>query len=203
MSGRVINEKPKAPNLKTKLHDHVIFVTSEGYKITFRDPRRFGFMLLYPTKELESLRPFSLLAPEPLGEAALTASAFYAQLKHRSLTIKNALLNQKIIVGLGNIYASEALWQARISPLRAANTLSLKEAKILLREIQHVLKRAIKSGGSTLKDYAQPNGKIGYFQHSFNVYGRERLICGCCRLRPITKIFQGGRATYYCKNCQQ
>ena len=203
MSGRVIIENLNAPELKSGPHDHVIFITSHNYKITFRDPRRFGFLLIKPTNQIKLLTPFSLLGPEPLGEAPLTASVFNATLKCRTIPIKNALLDQKIIAGLGNIYASEALWQARLSPQRLTNTLNLKETEILLTEIQNVLRRAIAAGGSTLRDYTQPNGDTGYFQYSFKVYNRENLNCHHCQLTLITKFIQSGRATYYCQKCQQ
>ena len=203
MSGRVIIENLNTSYSKSGPHDHVIFTTSHNYNITFRDPRRFGFLLLYPTDQIKNLKPFNLLGPEPLGETPLIASAFHAALKRRTTPIKNALLDQRIIAGLGNIYASEALWQARLSPRRLANTLSLKETEILLSEIQNVLRRAISAGGSTLRDYAQPNGDTGYFQYAFKVYNREHMICNYCQLTPITRFVQSGRATYYCEKCQK
>ena len=203
MSGRVIIENLNAHSLNSGPHDHVVFIISNNYKITFRDPRRFGFLLLYPTNQLKSLHPFNTLGPEPLGDIPLGVSVFHAALKRRTISIKNALLDQRIIAGLGNIYASEALWQARLSPRRGANTLRLLETKILLIEIQNVLRRAISAGGSTLRDYAQPNGDTGYFQYSFNVYNREHLLCNHCNFTPITRIVQSGRATYYCDKCQQ
>jgi formamidopyrimidine-DNA glycosylase len=112
-------------------------------------------------------------------------------------------LNQRIIAGLGNIYACEALWQAKISPLRLTNTLSLEETKILLREIDDVLTRAIDSGGSTLRDHLQPNGNTGYFQNSFKAYNRANQPCGRCKVTLLTRIIQSSRATYYCQECQQ
>jgi len=178
-------------------------MTSHQYKLTLRDPRRFGFLLLKPTHRLESLPPFCSLGFEPLGDHSLIASQFHAALKRRSIPIKSALLNQQIIAGLGNIYASEALWQARISPLRLTNTLSLEETRILLKEIDDVLTRAIAAGGSTLRDHMQPDGNIGYFQHSFKAYDRANQPCSHCKVTPLTKIIQSGRATYYCKQCQQ
>jgi formamidopyrimidine-DNA glycosylase len=201
MSGRVIIETINCPR-QTGPHDHVIFTTSNNYTITFRDPRRFGFLWIYPTSQLNTIKPFNQLGPEPLGEQSLTASTFHESLKKRTISIKSALLDQRLIAGIGNIYASEALWQAEISPLRAANTLTLMETDALLAEIQNVLRSAIASGGSTLKDYAQPNGDTGYFQHNFKVYNREHLICHRCQSTPITKMAQSGRASYYCQNCQ-
>ena len=128
---------------------------------------------------------------------------FYDRLKSRNGPIKNVLLDQKIIAGIGNIYASEALWQAKLSPLRSANTLTLLETTLLLRELQDVLRRAIAAGGSTLRDHLRPNGDKGYFQHSFKVYNRENMLCVHCQITPLSKITQNGRATYYCQTCQQ
>ena len=203
MSGRVLIEPPSLSYTKPGSHDHVVFMTSHQYKLTLRDPRRFGFLLLKPTHRLESLPPFCSLGFEPLGDHFLITSKLHAALSNRAVSIKSALLNQQIIAGLGNIYASEALWQAKISPLRLANTLSLEETKILLKEINDVLTRAIAAGGSTLRDHVQPNGDIGYFQHSFKAYNRANQPCGHCQSTLLTKIIQSGRATYYCKQCQQ
>lgn len=203
MSGRVLIEPPSPCYIKPGLHDHVVFMTSHHYKITLRDPRRFGFLLLKPTHHLENLPPFCSLGFEPLGDHSLIASRFHATLSNRAVPIQSALLNQQIIAGLGNIYASEALWQAKISPLRLTNTLSHKEAKNLLKEIADVLTRAIAAGGSTLRDHVQPDGNTGYFQHSFKVYSRANQPCCHCKTTLLTKIIQSGRATYYCKQCQR
>ena len=203
MSGRVLIESPSLSYMKPGPHDHVIFMTSHHYKITLRDPRRFGFLLLKPTHHLENLHPFCSLGFEPLGDHSLITSKFHAALRNRAISIKGALLNQKIIAGLGNIYACEALWQAKISPLRLTNTLSLEETKILLKEIDDVLTRAIDAGGSTLRDHVQPNGNIGYFQHYFKAYNQANQACGHCKITLLTKIIQSGRATYYCKHCQR
>lgn len=203
MSGRVLIDSPFASDLKSGLHDHVIFQTSHNHKITFKDPRRFGFLLLRPTEQIENITPFCSLGFEPLGDLTPMLPKFHASLMHRVISIKSALLNQKIIAGLGNIYASEALFQARISPLRLTNSLSLEETEILLKEIQDVLTRAIAAGGSTLRDHIQPDGNTGYFQHSFRVYNRENRLCECCQVTPLTKITQNGRATYYCTKCQK
>jgi formamidopyrimidine-DNA glycosylase len=138
-----------------------------------------------------------------MGDHSKIASKFHAALGNRVVSLKSALLNQKIIAGLGNIYVCEALWQARISPLRLSNTLSLEETKILLREITDVLTRAIDAGGSTLRDHIQPNGNTGYFQHSFKAYNCANQPCGHCTVTLLTKIVQNGRATYYCEQCQQ
>jgi formamidopyrimidine-DNA glycosylase len=203
MSGRVLIDNPHTSDSKAGLHDHVIFLTCHKHKITFQDPRRFGFLLLKPTKQFENLSPFCSLGFEPLNDSSLMLSKFHASLMQRAVAIKSALLNQKIIAGLGNIYVSEALFQASISPLRLTDTLSLEETKILLKEIQDVLTRAIAAGGSTLRDHIQPDGNTGYFQHSFRVYNRENQLCEHCEVTPLTKITQNGRATYYCTKCQK
>jgi formamidopyrimidine-DNA glycosylase len=203
MSGRVLIESSSAAYLKPGLHDHVMFTTSHQHRITLRDPRRFGFLLLQPTDQLEKISPFCSLGFEPLNDPSLTVSKFHASLTSRAVPIKNALLNQSIIAGLGNIYACEALWQAKISPLRLTNTLSFEETEFLLKEIKDVLTRAIAAGGSTLRDHIQPDGNIGYFQHSFKVYGRANQSCDHCKVTPLVKITQNGRATYYCGRCQR
>jgi len=203
MSGRVIVETPEIPFLKASPHDHVIFRTSNNHKITYRDPRRFGFLQLTPTSQLASVNPFNKLGPEPLNNAELNVLIFHDRMKKHTKPIKNALLDQKLIAGIGNIYASEALWQARISPLRPANSLTQVESARLLKELQDVLKRAIAAGGSTLRDYVRPNGEVGYFQYIFKVYDRENKLCGHCEVTNLSKIIQCGRATYYCKICQK
>jgi formamidopyrimidine-DNA glycosylase len=200
MSGSVIIESP--PWNEWGRHDHVLMTTSSHYRITYRDPRRFGFLMIKPTADIQTINPFRTLGPEPLGDSLLTSVTFHKALSRRAMPVKNALLDQKLIAGLGNIYVSEALWRAKISPLRLSNTLNLTEVEILLEEIRVVLKEAIAAGGSTLRDHKQPNGKIGYFQHSFQVYNRADKICGHCRTTPILKIVQSGRATYYCPACQ-
>lgn len=131
------------------------------------------------------------------------AQNWHSLLQRHKTPIKSALLDQRIIAGIGNIYASEALWQAKLSPFRPANSLSLTEATLLLKELRDVLKRAIAAGGSTLRDHALPNGESGYFQHEFKVYNRENKLCPHCQLTPLVKIMQNGRATYYCQSCQQ
>lgn len=202
MSGRVLIESPEASQSQKGRHDHVIFTTSHNYTITLRDPRRFGFLLLKPTLLLDNSPPFESMGFEPLNDLSLSLIKFHASLKSRSISIKSALLNQNIIAGIGNIYACEALWQAKISPFRLSNTLTNEETEILLQEIQDVLIRAIAAGGSTLRDHIQPDGNMGYFQHSFRVYDRANQPCDHCKVTPLTKVIQSGRATYYCVQCQ-
>lgn len=203
MSGRIILEPLDIIGYKQGPHDHAILATSNNYKLIYRDPRRFGFFQLEPTDRLQSLNPFNKLGPEPLESFEIIASQFYNRLQLKSTSLKSALLDQRIIAGVGNIYASEALWQAKFSPFRLANTLTLEEATLLLRELQDVLKRAIAAGGSTLRDHALPNKEIGYFQHQFKAYKRENQPCYHCKTTLITKLNQHGRATYCCQYCQR
>lgn len=190
-------------------HDHVVFEMSSGWTITFNDPRRFGFMKLTPRKELESDPLLRSIGPEPLGnrfDAETLARAF----RGKKTSVKAALLDQKIVAGLGNIYVCEALHRAHVSPKRLASTLVTKKgepteaARLLVDAIKHVLNEAIKAGGSSLRDHRQTTGELGYFQHSFHVYDREGEPCltpGC--KGKIRRIVQTGRSTFYCPVCQR
>jgi formamidopyrimidine-DNA glycosylase len=200
MSGRmVIHEKKTAP----EKHDHVIFVTDKDTHIHFHDPRRFGMMDVAATARIHQHKLLKHLGAEPL-DAAFTGALLHAQLQRRKSAVKLAIMDQHLVVGVGNIYASEALYAARISPLRKASTLSVAECAKLAAAIKKTLKRAIAKGGSTLRDYAQADGELGYFQHEFRVYGREGKACkGCGRRACITRIVQGGRATFYCAQIQK
>lgn len=202
MSGRVIIEDKDLP-LKPSLHDHVVFTTSGNQRIIYRDPRRFGFLRLSSTPQLNEVAPFNTLGAEALDEPHLNGYTFHQCLMQRKISIKSALLDQKIIAGVGNIYASEALWQAKLSPFRLTNTLTFAEAERLLKALQDVLRRAIAAGGSTLRDHIHPNGDIGYFQHDFRAYNCEHKLCTHCQSTYLCKTMQNGRATYYCKMCQQ
>lgn len=189
-------------------HDHVVFIMSNGSTITYNDPRRFGFMTLLGPGEQESYPHFAGLGIEPLG------NAFHAQALDRLFSGKKApmkavLLDQRVIAGLGNIYVCEALHRAQISPERAAGTISGRGArKVALRErlataIRDVLTEAIAAGGSSLKDYAQTDGALGYFQHTFRVYDREGEPCpspGCDGV--IRRAVHSGRSSWWCARCQ-
>lgn len=150
MSGRVIIERKDAL-LKASPHDHVVFMTSGNHKVIYRDPRRFGFLRLTPTHQLNEIAPFNTLGAEALDDPHLNGCAFHQRLTQRKVSLKSAFLDQKIIAGVGNIYASEALWQAKLSPFRLTNTITHTEAERLLKELQDVLRRAIAAGGSTLR----------------------------------------------------
>ena len=184
-------------------HAHVVFDTEAGRRVTYFDPRRFGYMDLIATDRLAEHPWFAGLGPEPLGpdfNAAQLASA----LSGRRQSIKVMLLDQRIVAGLGNIYVSEALHRARISPLRPAGEVPAARLKALVEAVRLVLAEAIEAGGSTLRDYAGADGALGYFQHRFRVYDHEGQACerAQCRGR-IERIVQAGRSTFFCATCQR
>jgi len=183
-------------------HDHVVLDMENGTRITFNDTRRFGMMDLCVTDALDNHRLFASLGPEPLGNT-FDAKYLKAALKGRKTPIKSALLDQKIVVGLGNIYVCEALWRSGISPTILAGKIPAKNLDKLVSVIRDVLDEAIAAGGSSLKDYKQTDGELGYFQHSFAVYGREGAPCKTedCK-ENIKRIVQAGRSTFYCDQCQ-
>jgi len=178
-------------------HDHVTFQMSSGARVTFNDPRRFGFMELIGKDE-----PYRLdnLGPEPMGNG-FNAPDLRARLKGKKSKIKAALLDQRVVAGLGNIYVCEALYRTGISPRRAAGRLTVTETESLTRHIKDTIGEAIEAGGSSLRDFANTEGNLGYFQHSFAVYGREGKPCNSCGA-PIKRIVQSGRSSFYCGACQ-
>jgi formamidopyrimidine-DNA glycosylase len=179
-------------------HNHVIFEMSNGVVVTYNDPRRFGFMELIAPGEPSRL---DKMGPEPLDNM-FNAPYLFNKLSGKKSAIKSALLDQSIIGGLGNIYVCEAIFKAKISPKRLAGSLTIKETEILVNEIKGVIKKAIEAGGSSLKDFASVDGNLGYFQHSFEVYGQEKKPCVVCET-PIERIIQSGRSSFYCKACQK
>jgi formamidopyrimidine-DNA glycosylase len=184
-------------------HDHVVFETEEGTRIVFTDHRRFGLMALALTSQLDSDKLFEGLGPEPLDDA-FTPAVLSAKLKGKRTPIKAALLDQRVVAGLGNIYACEALFRARISPKRLATTVAGERTRRLVPAIKAVLRAAIDAGGSSLRDYARANGELGYFQHHFAVYDREGEPCPGRNCKgKIKRIVQGGRSTFYCPSCQR
>ncbi|MEO3480677.1 bifunctional DNA-formamidopyrimidine glycosylase/DNA-(apurinic or apyrimidinic site) lyase [Phaeobacter sp. CAU 1743] len=196
--GRFVHEHPQAQK-----HDHVVLDMDNGARITFNDPRRFGAMDLLETSTAEQHKLLSVLGPEPLGndfhEDHLTAA-----FKGRNMPVKSALLDQGIIAGLGNIYVCETLFRAGISPKRKAGQIAAPRVAALVPIIRTVLEDAIRAGGSSLKDFRQANGELGYFQHTFDVYGREGEPCrreGCGG--TIARITQSGRSSFYCGKCQR
>lgn len=185
-------------------HIHVVFTLEGGNRIEYRDPRRFGLMTLAESGTIETHAFFSRMGPEPLGNrfnAAYLASA----LAGRKTSLKAALLDQHVVAGLGNIYVCEALHGAGLSPRRLASSLGKGGARAegLARSVREVLEKAIAAGGSSLKDHAQTDGSLGYFQHAFAVYGRAGEVCrreGCGG--TIHRLVQNGRSSFFCPSCQ-
>jgi formamidopyrimidine-DNA glycosylase len=193
----------------TPKHEHIVFHLGDGTTVRYSDARRFGYMDLIPRSALDTHALFKGLGVEPLG-AEFTPEWLAARLKGKTTSIKAALVDQRLIAGLGNIYACEALFRARISPLRLAGSLATKSGKptkttqVLVAAIKAVLEDAIKAGGSSLRDYRRADGELGEFQHRFRVYGREGKPCsrkGCGG--TVRRIVQGGRSTFYCPTCQR
>ena len=219
MSGRFTietpNEAARAPGgfkhetAKTAAHDHVVFHLENGARVTYNDPRRFGFMDLVAVEDLETCRHFSAMGIEPLGNQ-LNADYLASRAAGRTTDVKAFLLDQRHVAGLGNIYVCEALYRARLSPRRLAGTLANARGKPTVRAerlvplIREVLDDAIAAGGSTLRDYRTADGALGYFQHTFAVYGREGEPCptdGCRGM--VQRITQAGRSTFFCGRCQK
>jgi formamidopyrimidine-DNA glycosylase len=224
MSGsfRVVAGKSKSapgkfhhPRSEDRAHDHVVFHMSSGATVIFNDPRRFGYMKIFARDRIEDEPLLRGLGPEPLGnefDAAMLARAC----ANRKTSLKAALLDQRVVAGLGNIYVCEALFRAHLSPRRLAATLATKKtkgspggeptdhAKRLVGAIHAVLNQAIKAGGSSLRDHRQTSGELGYFQHSFQVYDREGKKCespGCGGI--VRRFTQNGRSTFWCPKCQR
>ena len=196
--GDYVHEHP--PQAK---HDHVVFYMRGGAQITFNDPRRFGAMDLAQTIALNKHKLLAHLGPEPLGNR-FDETYLLGALKGRNASIKNTLLDQRIVAGLGNIYVCEALFRAKISPLKVARKVPHKKSAALIAIIRTVLQEAIAAGGSSLRDHRQADGDLGYFQHSFQVYGREGKPCkqeGCTG--KIKRVVQSGRSSFYCPSCQR
>ncbi|MEO1101585.1 MAG: bifunctional DNA-formamidopyrimidine glycosylase/DNA-(apurinic or apyrimidinic site) lyase [Pseudomonadota bacterium] len=182
-------------------HDHVVFEMEGGATVTYNDPRRFGFMDLWPTDQLDTYRSFAGMGPEPLSNT-FSAAHLDDALRGKATPIKAALLDQRVVAGLGNIYVCEALFRSGISPKRKANSVAGVRASRLAPAINETITEAIEAGGSTLRDFASTNGALGYFQHRFKVYGREGEPCPTCN-GPIRRIVQSGRSTFYCRTCQR
>ncbi len=203
MSGRVTIHKAGETAPDPGKHDHIVLTTEAGDHVYYNDTRRFGIVTFTDLETKDSHPLLKDIGPEPLGNAFSTA-VLNAGLKGRKSSIKTALLDQKLVAGLGNIYVCEALWRAGISPKRTADSVTGKRAEKLFPIIRQVLEEAIAAGGSTLKDYAQVDGELGYFQHRFQAYGREGEACatpGCGG--TVQRIVQSNRSTFYCPTCQR
>jgi formamidopyrimidine-DNA glycosylase len=199
MSGRMFIHEGSAPD--PGKHDHVLLQTNSGGTVVFQDHRRFGMMDLVQAKHLGKHRLLRDLGPEPLGNE-FNGIYLSNALRDRRTPIKSALLDQKTVAGLGNIYVCEALFRTGISPRRFAASVAGRRAERLVPAIRDVLTQAIAKGGSTLRDYVQASGELGYFQHEFAVYGREGEPCIECD-QPIKRLIQAGRSTFYCSRCQR
>lgn len=207
MSGRMLISGDPLGNFAhehpaTEKHDHVVFHMANGARVTFNDPRRFGAMDLLPTIGADAHKLLAVLGPEPLGND-FNETHLIEAFKNKNSPVKSALLDQRIIAGLGNIYVCEVLFRARISPARKAGHISAKRVGAMVPIIREVLSEAIAAGGSSLKDFRQTDGELGYFQHSFDVYGREGEPCrtpGCTG--TIDRMVQSGRSSFWCSKCQ-
>lgn len=197
------------PRGEDRVHDHVLFHMSNGATIVFNDPRRFGYMKLLARDEIDTDPLLKGLGPEPLGNA-FDAAMLAAACANRKTSLKAALLDQRVVAGLGNIYVCEALFGARLSPKRLAATLATKTGEVtpravaLVAAIRAVLNQAIEAGGSSLRDHRQTSGELGYFQHRFRVYDREGKPCptqGCDG--TVRRFVQNGRSTFWCPKCQK
>ncbi len=196
--GQFVHDHPAAQK-----HDHVVFHMANGARVTFNDPRRFGAMDLLPTATAEAHKLLAVLGPEPLGNDFHEQHLIDA-FRGKNTPVKSALLDQGIVAGLGNIYVCEALYRGKVSPRRKAGQISSARVSGLVPIIRQVLQDAIDAGGSSLRDFRQADGELGYFQHSFDVYGREGEPCrteGCSA--RIKRITQSGRSTFYCAQCQR
>jgi formamidopyrimidine-DNA glycosylase len=192
-----------------RTHDHVVFHMSSGAVVIFNDPRRFGYMKVIARNAIEDEPLLQGLGPEPLGNA-FDAAMLARSCANKKTSLKAALLDQRVVAGLGNIYVCEALFRALLSPRRLAATLATKKAeptdhaRRLVGAIHAVLNQAIKAGGSSLRDHRQTSGELGYFQHSFQVYDREGEKCQTAGCRGIVRRFtQNGRSTFWCPKCQK
>jgi formamidopyrimidine-DNA glycosylase len=197
------------PRSEDRAHDHIVFHMASGATISFNDPRRFGYMKVVRRDEMEQEPFLKGLGPEPLGnefDAAMLARACAG----KKANLKAALLDQRVVAGLGNIYVCEALHRSQLSPRRSASTLAQRNlaptghARRLVGAIHTVLNAAIEAGGSSLRDHRRTDGELGYFQHSFRVYDREGQKCPTPKCGGVIKRFtQGGRSTFWCRNCQK
>ncbi|MBB6124329.1 bifunctional DNA-formamidopyrimidine glycosylase/DNA-(apurinic or apyrimidinic site) lyase [Sphingobium subterraneum] len=181
-------------------HDHLVLETGHGRVLALHDPRRFGFVDLVRGDTLADYPPFTRMGPEPLGPT-FTAATLQQALKGKTVAIKLALLDQRVVAGLGNIYVCEALNLAGIAPGTAAGRIGIARLKRLVEAVQAVLTSAIRAGGSTLRDYARPDGELGYFSKQWRVYGREGEPCPCGG--TVERRTEGGRSTFWCRSCQK
>lgn len=197
MSGKITLER----NHKMLKHDHLIIKFDDDLSLVFNDPRRFGFIDLVTTKNLNNHPSLSKLGPEPLSED-FNWKYLSEKLQNKKMNIKTTMMDNEIVVGVGNIYISESLFDSGISPLRDASSLNANEIKKLVNSIKKILKKAIELGGSSINDYVDSSGEMGNFQNNFKIYGREKEKCLLCN-DLVRKIKQNGRSSFYCAECQK
>lgn len=197
MSGRLTLTNSAEPLLK---HDHVILGTQNGQQVRLHDPRRFGMFLHLPTFALLTHSLLTAIGPEPLTDD-FNPAYLHAALRTKAIPVKVAIMDGKLVAGVGNIYASESIFHARINPLTPANKLTKKQCATLTESIKIILTAAIAAGGSTLNDYTHSDGQLGYFQHTFQVYGRANQPCHTCAT-PIRAQVLAQRNTFWCPSCQ-
>jgi formamidopyrimidine-DNA glycosylase len=182
-------------------HDHIYLYLSSGVRLAYRDPRRFGIFETYDVQRQSASPRLKSLGPEPF-DTAFSASYLHAFLRGKKATVKALLMDQKCVVGVGNIYASEALFKARISPLKKGERVSLEQCREIVRAIQEILKTAIDHGGSSISDFYRSNGQSGSYQNSHQVYDRKGEPCRVCGSSIRIKVL-AGRSTYWCPACQK
>ncbi|MAE75122.1 MAG: DNA-formamidopyrimidine glycosylase [Bdellovibrionaceae bacterium] len=185
----------------SKLHDHLELQLGSGDRFVYNDPRRFGFVDYLEKPDWEDSKWFRHLGPEPIDRSRFTGDHLYQRSRGKSTSLKAFLMDQRNVVGVGNIYASEALFLAGLRPTRKAGRLTKAQALSLVEEVHAVIQKAIEAGGTTLKDFRQAGGETGYFQQQLHVYGREGEACGVCAV-AIENVTITGRSSFFCPNCQ-
>jgi formamidopyrimidine-DNA glycosylase len=199
MSGKLLFHQEMPEELAK--HDHFIVYFDDNSGLIYNDTRRFGLVDLVKEDKIELHPMIKNLGPEPLSEK-FDATYLGDKLKGKKMNIKTLMMDNSIVVGVGNIYINESLFESKISPLRSAQNLTKRELEILIKNIKSILQNAINKGGSTLRDYVQLNGDVGAFQFDFKVYGREGKSCVVCD-GPLKRIKQNGRSSFYCEACQK
>lgn len=199
MSGRLLLNNDK--KYEKQKHDHLICEFDDKSRLIFNDPRRFGFIDLVDQKNLQTHKMLVKLGPEPFDEK-FDAKYLAEKLKKKSTNIKTTMMDNEIVVGVGNIYINESLFASKIAPMRAANSLNNKEIELLTKNIKKILQTAINEGGSSINDYVDSDGNLGNFQNNFKIYGKNDKNCLHCSTK-IERIVQNGRSSFYCKTCQK
>ncbi len=199
MSGRLVYKTQN--NYEKIKHDHFICEFDDGSSLIYNDPRRFGFVDLITTKNIETHSMLAKLGPEPFDEK-FDAQYLLEKLQKKTTNIKTTMMDNEIVVGVGNTYINESLFLSKISPLRAANSLNKNEIAMLVENIKQILQTAINQGGSSINDYVDAKGNLGNFQNNFRVYGRQGKECLVCE-GDVDRIVQNGRSSFYCRKCQK